>query len=219
MALATVSLALASISYFLLFRYLDARDTRNVPGDLVLADTVPGRGYMGVGEKPSRNSYETIMELSDLYSQRILEIAANQPIPGRLANPDATVRRVSRVCGSAIEVDILVADGLITGYGHKISACALGQTSAAVVATNVVGTPVAEFRALRDQMTAMLTAAGVPPAGKWAALAYLEPVRDYPPRHTSTLLVFDAVVEALDKIEAGQAVAAAGCCASCTRAL
>ena len=150
------------------------------------------------------------MELSDLYSQRILEIAANQPIPGRLANPDATVRRVSRVCGSAIEVDILVADGLITGYGHKISACALGQTSAAVVATNVVGTPVAEFRALRDQMTAMLKADGVPPAGKWADLAYLEPVREYPPRHTSTLLVFDAVVEALDKIEAGQAVAAAG---------
>jgi len=68
---------------------------------------------------------------------------------------------------------------------------------------------VAEFRALRAQMTEMLKADGAPPAGKWADLAYLEPVRDYVPRHISTLLVFDAVVDALDKIEAGQAVAAA----------
>jgi NifU-like protein involved in Fe-S cluster formation len=149
------------------------------------------------------------MELSDLYSQKILEIAANQPIPGRLPAPDATARRVSRVCGSSIEVDIAVRDGRITGYGHKLSACALGQTSAAIVATYVVGTTVGEFRALHKQMTAMLKANGTPPAGKWADLAYLEPVRDYAPRHNSTLLVFDAVVDALDKIEAGQAVMAA----------
>ena len=151
------------------------------------------------------------MDLSDLYSQKILEIAANQPIPGRLVAPDATARRVSRVCGSSIEVDISVsAEGKISAYGHKISACALGQTSAAIVATHIVGTPVDEFRALRAQMTQMLKATGAAPTGKWSDLAYLEPVRDYPPRHTSTLLVFDAVVEALDKIEAVQAAAAAG---------
>ena len=140
------------------------------------------------------------MELSDLYSQKILEIAANQPIPGRLAAPDATARKVSRVCGSSIEVDLAVSDGIITGYGHTISACALGQTSAAIVASNIVGTPIAEFRALSEDMTAMLKSNGAPPAGRWADLAYLEPVRDYSPRHVSTLLVFDAVVEALDKI-------------------
>ena len=149
------------------------------------------------------------MELSDLYSQKILEIAANQPIPGRLSNPGASVRKVSRVCGSSIEVDIAVSDGVIAGYGHDISACALGQTSAAIVATNVVGTPVGEFRALRQQMTEMLKADGTPPSGRWSDLAYLEPVREYAPRHASTLLVFDAVVEALDKIEAGQGVTAA----------
>lgn len=149
------------------------------------------------------------MELSDLYSQKILEIAANQPVPGRLAAPDATARRVSRVCGSSIEVDIAVSAGKIVGYGHKLSACALGQTSAAIVATNIVGTPVDEFRALRQQMTAMLKAEGAPPSGRWSDLGYLEPVRDYAPRHTSTLLVFDAVADALDKIEARQPVAAA----------
>jgi NifU-like protein involved in Fe-S cluster formation len=64
-----------------------------------------------------------------------------------------------------------------------------------------VGTPAAEFRRLRDQMKAMLKDNGPPPDGRWSDLALLEPVRDYPPRHTSTLLVFDAVVDALDKIE------------------
>ena len=140
------------------------------------------------------------MELSDLYSDRILEIAGNQPIPGRLADPDASARKVSRICGSTIEVDIKFRDGVIVDYGHEISACALGQTSAAIVATHIVGTPVAEFRRVRDEMIAMLKADGPPPAGeKWIDLKYLEPVRDYRPRHTSTLLVFDAVAEALDK--------------------
>ncbi len=141
------------------------------------------------------------MELSDLYSEKILEIAANQPIPGRLANPGATSRRVSRVCGSSIEVDIALQDGVITGYGHAISACALGQTSAAIVAANVVGARADEMRLVRTQMYAMLKGGAAPPAGRWDDLKYLQPVKDYKPRHTSTLLVFDALVERVDEIE------------------
>ena len=148
------------------------------------------------------------MDISDLYSQKILELAANAPQPPRLVKPDASARKVSRVCGSLIEVDVVVRDGVIAEYGHHLSACALGQTSAAVVAREIVGTPAGEFMALRDQMHAMLEADGTPPAGKWADLAYLEPVRDYKARHISTLLVFDAVAEALEKIESAQSVAA-----------
>lgn len=141
------------------------------------------------------------MELSDLYSEKILEIAANQPIPGRLTDPGATARRVSRVCGSSIEVDVTVTDGVISGYGHTISACALGQTSAAIVAARIVGSTPGELRFVRAQMYAMLKGDGAPPSGRWDDLKYLEPVREYRPRHTSTLLVFDAVVDALDAIE------------------
>jgi NifU-like protein involved in Fe-S cluster formation len=148
------------------------------------------------------------MELSDLYSAKILQLAGNAPRPGRLADADATARKVSRVCGSTIEVDISVRDGVITGYGHEVSACALGQTAAAVVARDIVGTDVGEFLALRQAMHDMLKAGGPPPAGRWVDLAYLEPVRDYPNRHMSTLLVFDAVAAALEKIESLQAVAA-----------
>lgn len=150
------------------------------------------------------------MDLSDLYSQKILYLAGNALQPGRLAKPDASARKVSRVCGSMIEVDIAVRDGVIVGYGHDLSACALGQTSAAVVAREIVGTSVVEFQAVRTQMHSMLKDAGVPPTGKWEDLKYLEPVRDYRARHVSTMLVFDAVVEALEKIESGQMGAAAG---------
>jgi NifU-like protein involved in Fe-S cluster formation len=141
------------------------------------------------------------MELSDLYSEKILEIAGNPPRAGRLVDPDASARKVSRLCGSVIEVDIRVEHGVITAYGHEVAACALGQTSAAIVAREIVGTPAGEFRRVRDEMVAMLRADGPPPGGRWSDLLYLEPVRDYKPRHASTLLVFDAVVEALDKAE------------------
>ena len=140
------------------------------------------------------------MDLSDLYSESILEIAANPPPAARLADPDASARKVSRICGSVIEVDVRVRDGVIVAYGHDVSACALGQTSAAIVAREIVGTPAEEFRALRAAMIEMLKADGPPPTGKWADLRFLEPVREYKPRHASTLLVFDAVVEALDRV-------------------
>lgn len=150
------------------------------------------------------------MELNDLYSERILDLAGNAVQPARLAHPDASARKVSRVCGSMIEVDVIVRDGIITDYGHELSACALGQTSAAVVAREIVGTPVSEFRAVRQSMHDMLKAEGAPPAGKWGDLKYLEPVRGYPNRHVSTLLVFDAVVAALEKLESEQGVAGQG---------
>tara|TARA_R110002020_G_scaffold10961_13_gene41606 strand:- start:493 stop:945 length:453 start_codon:yes stop_codon:yes gene_type:complete len=150
------------------------------------------------------------MELSDLYSQKILDLAGNALQPPRLAAPDGSARKVSRVCGSVVDVDVTIADGIITGYGHDISACALGQTSAAVVAREIVGTPVDAFRRVRAEMHAMLKEDGAPPTGKWSDLAYLEPVRDYPARHLSTLLVFDAVVAAIEKAESAESVRAAG---------
>ncbi|WP_328765954.1 iron-sulfur cluster assembly scaffold protein [Devosia aurantiaca] len=105
---------------------------------------------------------------------------------------------------------MVVRGGIITAYGHDVSACALGQTSAAIVAQQIVGTPVAEFVEVRDAMQAMLKGDGVPPTGRWDDLKYLEPVRGYPNRHMSTMLVFDAVAAALEKIESQQEVATAG---------
>lgn len=159
---------------------------------------------------PTRNRIVPFMELSDLYSEKILDLAGNAQPPGRLIQPDASARKVSRVCGSTIEVDLVMRNGIIVAYGHEISACALGQTSAAVVAREIVGTPAEEFLGVREQMHAMLKQNGAPPTGKWSDLKYLEPVRDYRTRHMSTLLVFDAVADALEKIESAESVTAKG---------
>lgn len=146
------------------------------------------------------------MELSDLYSERILDLAGNAPVRPRLDTPTATARKVSRICGSVIEVDVLVEAGRIARFGQEVSACALGQTSAAIVAREIEGTSVAEFLDLRRAMHDMLKAGGPPPDGRWSDLGYLQPVRDYPARHASTLLVFEAIAAALEKAESDQRV-------------
>jgi NifU-like protein involved in Fe-S cluster formation len=72
----------------------------------------------------------------------------------------------------------------------------------------IVGSTPDELRAVREAMRRMLKENGAPPEGRWAELKVLEPVRDYKARHASTLLTFDAVVDALDQIEARASQAA-----------
>jgi len=139
--------------------------------------------------------------LDNIYNPRILELAADIPRLGRLPAPQATATAYSRLCGSTITVDLTVADGKVADFAQELKACALGQASASVMARNIVGASPAELRALREDMRKMLKENGPPPTGKWADLAVFEPVRDYKARHASTLLVFDAVAQALDKIE------------------
>jgi NifU-like protein involved in Fe-S cluster formation len=145
--------------------------------------------------------------LNDIYNQRILELAADIPRLGRLAAPDATATAHSRLCGSTVTVDLNARDGIVTDFAHDVKACALGQASSSIMARNVVGSSVAELREVRETMRRMLKANGAPPEGRWADLAVLEPVRDYKARHASTLLTFDAVLDALEK--AGMAADAA----------
>jgi NifU-like protein involved in Fe-S cluster formation len=70
------------------------------------------------------------------------------------------------------------------------------------MAHHVIGSNAAELRELRETVRKMLKENGAPPQGKWADIALLEPVRDYKARHASTLLTFDAVVDAINQIEA-----------------
>ena len=137
--------------------------------------------------------------LDDIYNARILEFAGNIPRIGRLADPDASARAHSRLCGSTVTVDIKVEDGRVSDFAHDVKACALGQASSSIMARHVLGSTPSELRDLRQTMLTMLKENGPPPEGKWSDLKFLEPVRDYKARHASTLLTFDAVVEALEK--------------------
>lgn len=140
--------------------------------------------------------------LDDIYNRRILELAADIPRLGRLPAPDASATAHSKLCGSTVTVDLTVADGVVTDFAHEVKACALGQASSSLMARHVVGTRAEELRGLRDAMRRMLKEGGPAPDGRWADLAVLEPVRDFKARHASTLLTFDAVVEALDQAAA-----------------
>ena len=140
--------------------------------------------------------------INDVYNTRILELAADIPRLHRLAHPQASATAHSKLCGSTITVDLCVADGRVSDFGHDVKACALGQASSSIMARNVVGSTAEELRGVRDAVRAMLKEGAAPPQGKWADVAVLEPVRDYKARHASTLLTFDAVVKALDEIEA-----------------
>jgi NifU-like protein involved in Fe-S cluster formation len=153
--------------------------------------------------------------INEIYNRKILEFAADIPHLQRLDAPDATAVAVSRLCGSKVTVDLNMKDGVITGFGHDVKACALGQASSSIMARHVVGSTADELRAVRDRMYKMLKENGSPPEGRWADLEALLPVRDFKARHASTLLTFDAVVDAVGQIEAkdrGQGVehAAAG---------
>lgn len=142
------------------------------------------------------------MMAGPVYNRGVLDLAANIPRVGRLAEPDASATAVSRLCGSTVTVDIRVEGDVVTDFAHEVRACALGQASSSVMARHVVGARAGEIRAVRDAMLRMLKEGGPPPVGRFEELALLEPVRHYKARHASTMLTFDAVVDALDQVAA-----------------
>ena len=147
--------------------------------------------------------------LNEVYNRRILELAGNIPRLGRLADADASATAHSKLCGSTVTVDLKMDGDVVTDFAHVVKACALGQASSSIMARNVVGAKAGELRSLRETVRRMLKDNGAPPAGKWADVAVLEPVRDYKARHASTMLTFDAVVSAIDQIESKRRVPAA----------
>jgi NifU-like protein involved in Fe-S cluster formation len=147
--------------------------------------------------------------IDDVYNAKILGFAGNIGRIGRLERPDATAKAHSKLCGSTVTVDLAVDNGVVTDFAHDVKACALGQASSSIMAEHVVGASAEELRAVRETMLKMLKENGPPPEGRFADLKYLEPVRDYKARHASTMLTFDAVVDALDQIEKKDAERAA----------
>jgi SUF system NifU family Fe-S assembly protein len=140
--------------------------------------------------------------LNEVYNSRILELAGNIPRLGRLGDADATATAHSKLCGSTVTIDLKMDGDRVSDFAHEVKACALGQASSSIMARNVIGANAEELRNLRETVRRMLKENGAPPAGKWGDVAVLEPVRDYKARHASTLLTFDAVVDAINQVEA-----------------
>ncbi|MEM9838571.1 MAG: iron-sulfur cluster assembly scaffold protein [Pseudomonadota bacterium] len=145
--------------------------------------------------------------MDDLYTNALLEAAASLPAAGALDAPDGQGRRVSKVCGSEVEIDLKLEGGVVADSALRVKACALGQASSSLLAKHLVGASVSELRALQRVMEAMIREDGPAPDGRFADLSVLRAIHDYPARHASTLLIFGAVVDALDEAAARHAAA------------
>ena len=139
------------------------------------------------------------MSIDAVYNAKILEYAGNIGSIGRLVDRDGSAKAHSKLCGSTVIVDVKIDGDTVSEYAQDVKACALGQASASILAKNVVGCSLNELKLVREQMLAMLKEDAVPPTGKFEELKFLEPVRAYRARHASTMLAFDAVVEATEQ--------------------
>ncbi|ABI77768.1 conserved hypothetical protein [Hyphomonas neptunium ATCC 15444] len=145
--------------------------------------------------------------MSELYHNRILELAAGIAHLGELQSPEGSALKVSRICGSTVQVSLNLdeAGEVVTQIAVDPKACALGQASTSILSANAIGATIGEIRSARDALSAMLKSGGPPPEGRFWELRHLEPVADYPPRHASTLLAFEAAVAAIEAALAARA--------------
>ncbi|HBU62362.1 MAG: iron-sulfur cluster assembly scaffold protein [Oceanicaulis sp.] len=136
--------------------------------------------------------------MSEIYTNDLLELAADIPHIGRLPDPDGSASRVSRICGSELTLDLKVADGRIADLGLEVKACALGQASASVFARAALGADLEEIRVTREALRLMLKEGAPAPNGRFSALKALQPAASYRQRHGSIMLAFDAAEQAFE---------------------
>ena len=139
--------------------------------------------------------------MDDIYNSKILEFAGNITHAGSLPDADASSEKHSKLCGSKVQVYLKMDHGTVTDFAHEVRACALGQASSSIMARHVIGATVDEIRKAREDMLSMLKEDGEGPEGRFEDMRYLKPVKDYKARHASTMLTFDAVVDAINQIE------------------
>jgi nitrogen fixation NifU-like protein len=137
-----------------------------------------------------------------LYHQAILDLARQSGRTARLERPEASATVDNPLCGDRVTVDLDLADGRVRAVGHKVRGCLLCQAAAAVIAARAPGEAGA---ALRDVAARLERAIREDPAaaeGLWPELGAFAPVHAHKSRHDCVLLPFEALIEALDQIEA-----------------
>jgi len=137
-------------------------------------------------------------DLMQLYSRRILALASDIPHLGKLAEPTGSAHRRSPQCGSSVTAHVVVRDGKVADFSQEVRACALGQASASVLGATVLGRSRDEIAKATAELTAMLKSDGPPPSAPFDGLEALLPAREFPNRHASILLAWQAVLDAMD---------------------
>jgi NifU-like protein involved in Fe-S cluster formation len=132
-----------------------------------------------------------------LYSIDVLRMAAAVAEFPPIADAVLREERRSPTCGSRVTVTLALADdGTIARVGLDAKACALGQAAAAIMARGALGRDAAALAQISEAWRGYL--AGESEAmPDWPDLALLAAGRDYPARHPSMRLAFEAASAAL----------------------
>ena len=130
-----------------------------------------------------------------LYDTALLRLAATIPHLGRLADAHGTSERRSPVCGSRVITDVRLEAGRVAALGLEVSACALGQASANIMARHAIGRTPDELAEARDVLAAWLAGERGDP-GEWPGLQQLARALPHTGRHGAIRLPFEAVAEA-----------------------
>ena len=138
---------------------------------------------------------------SPLYTRDILRLASAIPHLGLLDAPDGTADLRSPTCGSRVVVTVkLDGQGRVVALGQKVSACAFGQASAALMAAHAIGQSKQEVSAaievIENWLQHRVQASPLP--APWPGLETLEPARPRTGRHGAILLPFRALLAAIE---------------------
>jgi NifU-like protein involved in Fe-S cluster formation len=142
----------------------------------------------------------TVRAATKLYSPELLDLAtglAKFPLSDDLPlRADAR----SRSCGSVITLGLALDEaGQIARIGMQVSACAIGQASAALLAHSAAACAPATIDAVSEALELWLGGHGALP--DWPGIAALAPVRDHPGRHGALLLPWTAARMALSQAQ------------------
>lgn len=137
-------------------------------------------------------------DLIKLYSQRILKLAADIPRTELLDHADGVAKKRSPLCGSTVTVSVVLDGDRVVNFGQDVKACALGQASASILSSNVIGLSEDTIRKGRDQLFALLTQDGPIPDEPFEDLEVLASAKDYKNRHASIMLGFEATLAAIE---------------------
>ncbi len=135
-----------------------------------------------------------------LYSTELLALAIElADYPFDAAAPAKGHAR-SRSCGSVINLSS--SGGSLEDLGLRVSACAVGQASAAIFARESSGMDAAAVAAMVENLGEWLQ--GQAPSSILPRLELLEPARPHLGRHEAILLPWRAALDALSKTEAAR---------------
>lgn len=137
-------------------------------------------------------------DLMQLYSKCILALASDIPHLGKLTDPTGSAHKRSPQCGSSVTAYVVMQDDRIADFAQEVRACALGQASASVLGSVALGRTRDEITKARDELRDMLKTDGPIPTAPFQALEVLLPAREFPNRHASILLAWDALAGAID---------------------